>query len=119
MAERGKQTEVVISASCSNALLTPRRHIGGAVRVRKVRVQLEELGVGNLDHDHMREVTHMAIGEMAELEQAIVDYLLEPKKKRVILETEIREGVQDILKRLQRIGKELSWIDHVLQGRRK
>jgi len=61
----------------------------------------------------------MALGEMAELEQAIVDYLLEPKKKRATLEAEITEGVQDILKRLKRIGKELSWIDHVLQGRRK
>jgi hypothetical protein len=61
----------------------------------------------------------MANGEMAELEQAIADYLLEPKKKRSILTTEIREGVQDILKRLKKIGKELSSIDHVLQGKRK
>jgi len=61
----------------------------------------------------------MANGEMAELEQAIADYILEPKKKRSTLETEIREGVQDILKGLKRIGKELSLIDHVLQGKRK
>jgi hypothetical protein len=67
----------------------------------------------------MRGVTQMANGEMAELEQAIADYLLEPKKKRSTLKTEIREGVQDILKGLKKIDKKLSSINHVLQGKRK
>jgi hypothetical protein len=65
----------------------------------------------------MRGVTQMANSEMAELEQAIADYLLEPKKKRSTLGTEIREEVQDILKGLKKIDKKLSSIDHVLQGK--
>jgi hypothetical protein len=67
----------------------------------------------------MKGVTQMANGEMAELEQAIANYLLKPKKKRAALETEIREGVQDILKGLKRIGKELSSVERELKGKRK
>ena len=61
----------------------------------------------------------MAKAEMAALEQAIVDYLSAPKKKRPTLETEIRKGIHDILKALQKIDKKLSSINHALRTRKK
>lgn len=61
----------------------------------------------------------MAKGEMASLEQAIADYLSEPKKKRPALETEIRKGIQDILKALKKIDKQLSSINHALRTKKK
>ena len=61
----------------------------------------------------------MAKDEMAALEQAIADYLSAPKKKRPALETEIRKGVQDILKALKKIDKKLSSINHALQTEKK
>jgi hypothetical protein len=61
----------------------------------------------------------MAKGEMAVLEQAIADYLSKSKKKRPTLETEIRKGIQDILKTLQKIDKKLSSINHALRTKKK
>jgi hypothetical protein len=61
----------------------------------------------------------MAKGEMAALEQAIADYLSKPKKKRPTLETEIRKGMQDILRGLKRIDKKLSSIDYALRTQKK
>jgi hypothetical protein len=56
---------------------------------------------------------------MAVLEQAIADYLSKSKKKRPTLETEIRKGIQDILKALQKIDKKLSSINHALRTKKK
>jgi len=75
--------------------------------------------VADICHDDTKGVAQMANGEMEELEQAIADYLLEPKKKRSTLATEIREGVQDILKGVKKIDKRLTSINHLLQGKRK
>jgi hypothetical protein len=61
----------------------------------------------------------MAKGEMAVLEQAIADYLSKSKKKRPTLETEIRRGIQDILKALKRIDKKLSSINHAVRTKKK
>ncbi len=61
----------------------------------------------------------MAKGEMASLEQAIADYLSKPKKKRPALETEIRKGIQDILKALKKIDKQLSSVNHALRTKKK
>jgi len=61
----------------------------------------------------------MAKGEMAALEQAIVDYLSASKEKTPTLETEIRKGIQDILKALKKIDKKLSSINHALRTKKK